>query len=102
MIPGKRVKGMGGAMDFVSGVRHVLVLMDHRAPGGSAKLLKHCTLPLTGAGVAQKIITNLRVLDIAPAGFVVNELADGVTREQVEQATDAHVTFRLAEAEVAP
>lgn len=93
MIPGKRVKGMGGAMDLVSGVRRVIVIMEHTAQDGSAKLLHECTLPLTGTRVVQRIITDLCVLDVTPAGFEVIELADGVAREQVEQQTGAPVTF---------
>ena len=93
MIPGKRVKGMGGAMDLVSGVRRVLVLMEHTTPDGGAKLLRTCSLPLTGTGVVHRVITDLCVLDIAPAGFEVMELATGVTREQVEQATDASLSY---------
>jgi 3-oxoacid CoA-transferase subunit B len=93
MIPGKRVKGMGGAMDLVSGVRRVIVVMEHVAQDGSAKLLRACTLPLTGTRVVQRVITDLCVLDVTQAGFRVVELADGVTREQVEKQTDATVTF---------
>jgi 3-oxoacid CoA-transferase subunit B len=94
MIPGKRVKGMGGAMDLVSGVRRVLVVMEHTAPSGEAKLLRSCTLPLTGAGVVHRVITDLCALDITPAGFEVIELADGVTRDQVQQRTKAPISFR--------
>ncbi len=94
MIPGKRVKGMGGAMDIVSGVRRVLVLMEHTAANGSAKLLRSCTLPLTGAGVVNRVITDLCVLDVTPSGFEVIELAAGVTRWDVEQRTGALVRFR--------
>jgi 3-oxoacid CoA-transferase subunit B len=96
MIPGKRVKGMGGAMDLVSGVRQVVVIMDHLGPGGSPKLLRECTLPLTGTGVVKRVITDLCVLDVTAAGFEVIELAPGVTEEQVRLATDAAVRFRLA------
>jgi 3-oxoacid CoA-transferase subunit B len=93
MIPGKRVKGMGGAMDIVSGVRRVVVIMEHNAPDGSAKLLRNCSLPLTGAGVVHRVITDLCVLDVRDNGFEVVELADGVTREEVQQRTDAAVRF---------
>ena len=93
VIPGKRVKGMGGAMDLVSGVRRVVVLMEHVATDGSAKLLKTCTLPLTGQGSVHRIITDLCVMDIGHNGFVVVELAPGVTRQNVEQATAAEVSF---------
>ena len=93
MIPGKRVKGMGGAMDLVSGVRRVLVVMEHTTPDGGAKLLPKCTLPLTGAGVVHRIITDLCVLDVTSAGFEAVELADGVTREMVEQRTGAVLHF---------
>lgn len=94
MIPGKRVKGMGGAMDLVSGVRRVLVIMEHNTTNGGAKLLRSCTLPLTGAGVVHRVITDLCVLDVTPEGFEAVELADGVSREVVEQRTDAPVRFR--------
>lgn len=93
MIPGKRIKGMGGAMDLVSGVQRVIVVMEHSAQDGSAKLLRECTLPLTGARVVQRVITDLCVLDVTPAGFEVIELADGVTREQLEERTAASVQF---------
>jgi 3-oxoacid CoA-transferase subunit B len=96
MIPGKRVKGMGGAMDLVSGVRRVVVVMEHTAAGGSAKLLRHCTLPLTGAGVVHRVITDLCVLDVTGSGFEVVELADGVGRQQVEERTDASLRFSEA------
>jgi 3-oxoacid CoA-transferase subunit B len=93
MIPGKRIKGMGGAMDLVSGVQRVLVLMEHTAQDGSSKLLRHCTLPLTGAGVVTRVITDLCVLDVTPSGFEVIELATGVTRDQVQQHADAPMRF---------
>src|ERR1700728_3689636 len=96
MIPGKRVKGMGGAMDLVSGVRRVLVIMDHTAQDGSPKLLRNCTLPLTGTGVVHRVITDLCVLDVTPSGFEVVELADGVTPQQIEQRTEATVRFGSA------
>ena len=93
MIPGKRVKGMGGAMDLVAGVRRVVALMEHSAADGSAKLLRECTLPLTGQGVVHRVITDLCVIDVTPSGFEVVELAEGVTREMVEQRTGAAVRF---------
>ncbi|MGA2833273.1 MAG: CoA transferase subunit B [Terracidiphilus sp.] len=96
MVPGKRIKGMGGAMDLVSGVQRVIALMEHTAQDGSHKLLRHCTLPLTGAGVVKRVITDLCVLDITPDGFEVEELAPGVTREQVLHHTDAPMRFNAS------
>ena len=93
MIPGKRAKGMGGAMDLVSGVRRVIVLMEHNTPDRAAKLLRECTLPLTGAGVVHRVITDLCVLDVTPLGFEVIELADGVTRKEIEERTGTSVRF---------
>ncbi len=93
MIPGKRVKGMGGAMDLVSGVRRVIVLMEHNTPDGSAKLLRNCTLPLTGTGVVERVITDLCVLDVTASGFEVIELAAGVAREEIQRRTEATVRF---------
>jgi len=93
MIPGKRVKGMGGAMDLVAGVRRVVALMEHTASDGGAKLLRECTLPLTGQGVVHRVITELCVVDVTPAGFEVAELAEGVTREMVAERTGAAVRF---------
>jgi 3-oxoacid CoA-transferase subunit B len=95
MIPGKRVKGMGGAMDLVNGVRRVLVLMEHNATDGSPKLLPKCTLPLTGAGVVNRIITDLGVMDVTPDGIAVTELAEGITRENLAQRTGVPVSFQL-------
>lgn len=93
MIPGKRVKGMGGAMDIVSGVRRVVVVMEHIATDGSPKLLRNCTLPLTGTKVVDRVITDLCVLDITSSGFDVVELAEGVTRQQVQERTEGSLRF---------
>lgn len=99
MIPGKRVKGMGGAMDLVSGVRRVLVIMEHTASDGSPKLLRQCSLPLTGARVVDRVITDLCVVDVTESGFAVIELAEGVTRKQIEERTGAPVRFQAAAAD---
>ena len=89
MIPGKLVKGMGGAMDLVAGVGKVIVVMDHANKHGESKVLKDCTLPLTGKGVVDLIITNLGVLEVVPGGLRIVELAEGVTEDQLRAATEA-------------
>ncbi|MCB1400353.1 MAG: CoA transferase subunit B [Rhodobacteraceae bacterium] len=91
MIPGKLVKGMGGAMDLVAGVKRVVVVMDHTNKAGESKVLHECTLPLTGKGVVDRIITNLGVLDVVPGGLKIVEVADGVTEAELRAATEATI-----------
>ena len=89
MIPGKMVKGMGGAMDLVAGVRRVIVLMDHNAKDGSPKLLKKCNLPLTGAGVVDTVITDLGLFEIKNDQLYLSELAPDTSLEEVRERTEA-------------
>ena len=91
MIPGKLVKGMGGAMDLVAGVKRVVVIMDHASKAGETKLLKECSLPLTGKAVVNRIITNLGVFDVVEGGLKVIEIAPGVTRDEIGQMTQARL-----------
>ncbi|MGB0635087.1 MAG: 3-oxoacid CoA-transferase subunit B [Paracoccaceae bacterium] len=91
MIPGKLVKGMGGAMDLVAGVGRVVVVMDHTNKHGDSKVLKTCTLPLTGKSVVDRIITNLGVLDVIDGGLKIIEIADGVTKQDIIKSTEAKI-----------
>ena len=98
MIPGKKVKGMGGAMDLVAGVQKVVVLMEHNAKDGSPKIVNQCSLPLTGKGVVSRIITDLGVLDITTEGVKLIELAKEVSLEQMKAATGVELIITKVEA----
>ncbi len=94
MIPGKMIKGMGGAMDLVHGAKKIIVIMDHVAKDGSAKIKKECSLPLTGKGVVHKIITERALIDVTPEGLELKEVFEGFTVQEVIDSTEAELIVK--------
>ncbi|WP_444685053.1 CoA transferase subunit B [Alkalicoccus luteus] len=93
MIPGKMIKGMGGAMDLVHGAKRVIIIMDHVSRNGTPKIVKSCSLPLTGLGVVNRIITERAVIDVTETGLVLDEILDGSTPEEIQEATGAPLSM---------